>query len=111
MADWVRYWAQLIGIAAACLTLALGTALGISPGVVILRSLAVGALVSLVARIAGDLVGKVVLRMVAEDQLRRDEERRAENDEDEEDESDAIDRIKESLSDYQDSQESEKSSA
>ena len=77
---WVRYWAKRIAIAGACLVMILCIALQMSPPVAVVRGLVVGLVIYVSALLLGGVVGQMLVRILAEDALKREAEDQQEED-------------------------------
>lgn len=76
MDDWVRHWSERIAVAGSCLVILGGLALRVSPVTIVIRASAVGLILYCAAFILGGLVGRALLRLAVEDQLRHEEEKK-----------------------------------
>ena len=76
MDAWAGLWALRLGMAATCLILVVGLALGIRPETMVLRSVVVGGVLYGGLRVLGGLVGVVLLRLAVEHTLAKQDERR-----------------------------------
>jgi hypothetical protein len=78
MDSYVNRLATILGLGAALLAGALGVWQNLSFFTLILRCLVAGALVFAFVRLGGDLAGRSLLRGVAEDEVRKEEQTRSE---------------------------------
>ena len=78
MRAWTTLWALRLGMAATCLILVVGLALGIGPSTMVLRSVVVGVVLYVGLRILGGLVGGALLRLAVEQRMAKRRAARAE---------------------------------